>query len=408
MRLLKIKPLIIWPMDPLGNKIGGIGTFLKNFIKYAPEEFEIEWVGVTSDKNRSPIRKWCELSVSGKPIRFFPALYIKDENVRTKIPLSLKFTLALLYLKKEIKVSNRILEFHRIEPALAFKQSPGILFVHGNMQDLSNPNSEVKWSLFPWLYFQLEKRLLNRVNHVFVVREDAVGFYKDRYPNLADRFSFLPTWIDEEAFYPYNSVRKSEKRTEFLAHHRFDSETKLILFVGRLEGAKDPLLLVDTFYHVSKVNNNTRLLVVGAGRLKSAMEKRIKAYQIENKVLFLGALFQEKIAELMRISDLFLLTSAFEGMPRSVLEALGCGLPVVATDVGETRRIVKDRVSGRLVAKREPTALAKAVLDVLNHREHFLTSKIVSCIEPYLARKVLKGIYEKYYELAGRINGAFA
>lgn len=63
--LNKVKPLIIYPMDPLGKKIGGIETCLKGFIKYTQEDFAIEWVGVTSDRKKKPVGMWQELSFEG-------------------------------------------------------------------------------------------------------------------------------------------------------------------------------------------------------------------------------------------------------------------------------------------------------------------------------------------------------
>ena len=53
----RVKSLIVHPMDPLGEKISGIGTFLKGFIKHSPEDFDIEWIGITSDKRERRIDK---------------------------------------------------------------------------------------------------------------------------------------------------------------------------------------------------------------------------------------------------------------------------------------------------------------------------------------------------------------
>jgi len=53
----KIKSLIIFPIDPIGKKIGGIGTFLRNFIKFAPEEFVTEFVGVSFCRQVRPMSK---------------------------------------------------------------------------------------------------------------------------------------------------------------------------------------------------------------------------------------------------------------------------------------------------------------------------------------------------------------
>jgi glycosyltransferase involved in cell wall biosynthesis len=73
-------------------------------------------------------------------------------------------------------------------------------------------------------------------------------------------------------------------------------------------------------------------------------------------VLFAGLRTPAQVADLLRLSDCFALTSAYEGMPMCVLEALGCGIPVVSTRVGEIARVVRPGVTGELVAPRAPEA----------------------------------------------------
>ena len=398
----KVKCLIIYQMDPLGNKIGGIETFLKNFIKYSPNDFDIEFVGITSSKKERPVGRWQKIELFGKRVKFFPVMYVRDENTKTKIPLSLKFTISLWRYQARISLKDRILEFHRIEPSIPFKtiNNKKILFVHGNMIDLYNPHTEVKWGKLPSLYFQMEKRLITQFNKIFVVREDGVSFYQKKYPLLADKFSFLPTWVDDEIFYPFkNNVEKQTKRLEFIKQNEFSPEDRLVLFVGRLEGQKDPLLLIDTFFYISRHLSKSRLLVVGTGSLRGKMEQRIKQYGINEKVHFFGALPQDKVAEIMRISDVFLLTSAFEGMPLSVLEALGCGLPVASTDAGEVRRVVKNEFSGLVTSERRPDMLGDAVLELLNNKPIFSIENCLSSVKDYKVRSVLQQVFQTHYNL---------
>lgn len=395
----KVRPLIVYPMDPLGRKIGGIETFLKGFVKYAPENFVIEWIGVTSDRKRRPVGVWQDISLKGKKLKFFPLLYVKDENVRTKIPLSLKFTLSLF--RHRFPFEGRILEFHRIEPSIPFRKTPNkkILFVHGNTKDLYNSHTEIKWGKFPWLYFKLEERLINKMEKIFVVREDSVKFYQERYPYIAERFLFFPTWVDEEIFYPYTEKVKEIKKAEFLRKQNFNQKDKLILFVGRLEGQKDPLFLIDTFYYVHSKNNFTKLFIIGKGSLRKKMEYKIKEYHLEKNVKFFGVTPQAEVAEVMRISDVFLLTSASEGMPISILESLGCGLPVVSTNAGEVKKVIREGFSGKIVSNRNQEVMGEAVLDVLNNRRDFSIKNCLLCIQDYTAKKVLEKVYKIHYQI---------
>lgn len=396
----RIKLLIIHPMDPLGQKIGGIGTLLKGFVKYSPEDFDVEWIGITSDKRERRIGMWQEILVSGKKIRFFPTLYIKNENVRKRIPFSLRFTISLF--QHRFSLGEKILEFHRIEPSLPFYRSHNrkLLFIHGNMKDLYNPRTEVKWRMFPWLYFQLEKKLIKNMKRVFVVREDAVSYYKNLYPRIADIFFFMPTWVDEETFYPYSEELRKRGESEFLLQHGFNKDSQLIIFAGRLEGQKDPLLLIETFRYIHFKRPSTKLLIIGTGALKNKMELRIRKYRLEKDVRFLGIFPQSGVAEIMRISDVFILTSGFEGMPMSVLESLACGLPVVSMDVGEVKRVVINGSSGKIVTRRTAESLGESVLDILANKEEFRSKNCVSCIKNYTAKHVLEEVYEVHYQIS--------
>ncbi|MCX8011584.1 MAG: hypothetical protein N3A64_00300, partial [Desulfobacterota bacterium] len=178
MTFTKVKCLIIHPMDPLGNKIGGIETLIKNFIKYTPKDFDIEFVGISSDKRRQ-IGKWHHAELCGKEFNFLPILYIENENIRPTIPLSIKFTFFLFRQKNQISLEKRILMFHRVETSLPFRRcsNPKCLTIHSHMMDLYNQNSDVRWSKFPWLYFKLEAHLISGMDRIFIVRRDGVEFY---------------------------------------------------------------------------------------------------------------------------------------------------------------------------------------------------------------------------------------
>ncbi len=67
-----IKSLIIYPMDLLGSKLGGIQTYIKNFIKYAPDDFDISFVGVSTKAAERPVGKWQRIELYSRQINFLP------------------------------------------------------------------------------------------------------------------------------------------------------------------------------------------------------------------------------------------------------------------------------------------------------------------------------------------------
>jgi len=396
----KIRVLIIHPMDPFGVKTGGPETFVRNFVKYSPGNFAIELVGVTVDPELRPKGKWQDIQLEGKRVHFLPTLHVQDENIRTRIPLFLRFTFSLFRYKKKITLKDRTLEFHRIEPLMAFREcsNPKLLLIHIDMGDLFNTHMESKWRMFPQAYFFIEKHLIHLANRIFVVEEDVARTYRSKYPGLAQNIIYAPNGVDEEVFYPYSPVAKEEKRIAFLHESGFGEKDKLILFVGRLEPQKDPGLLVQTFYRLHCENEHVRLIIVGNGSQKKCMQYEMEKCGLRNEAIFAGTLSRTEVADLMRISDVFVLTSAFEATPRVVLEAQGCGLPVVSTDVGEVKKIIRTKVSGEIVTKRDPDLIAEKLFQVLKNIEDYSISNCSSRVASQTAAKMLKKIYSAYYD----------
>jgi len=401
MKKNKIDILLIHTTDVTGNKISGIDTFIKDFIKYLPASYNLELIGISSGRKKRPVGRWENLKLNGREFRFLPILYVKDVNKKTRIPLILLFTLALLRYKKRISLRNKILLFHRIEPTLLFKnqRNKKVVIIHGNMQELYNRKNEVKWSRLPFLYFSLEKYLLRRINKIYIVNENGVRFYKEKYPFIKDRIFFFPSWVDIEIFYPIDSNASSNEKKAFLKKLDFPIDSILILFVGRLEKQKDPFLLIDTFKYLNAKMPQTRLLIAGTGSLKNNLLIKIKKNNLQKRVFFHGPVSPKILSNIMKISDILLSTSAFEGMSRSILEALACGIPVVATDVGEADKIIRNSISGFISKDRNPETIGKLIIRVLKQKKNFKVENCVESIKNYTADVILGNFYREYEKL---------
>lgn len=398
----KINILILSHLDPLGDGIGGTKSFIKGFVENAPDNFTIEWVGVSIDRKERPVGRWQKIKIGDKSFNFLPVLFIRSENIKTRLPLTFYYVLSLFKYKFKIHLEDKILEFHRIENALPFRSvtNKKILYIHGNIKKVFDPYSEGKWSKLPWVYPKIERKIITRMDKIFVVSTEGLEYYKKQYPFMVNKFVFMPTFVDTNKFYPYPSVKEKKiKSSEFKNKYGFSEEDKIIIFVGRLENSKNPLLLINSFYYLRKNYPNVVLLIIGTGSFEKIIAKKIKEYGLEEKVKLFGAVFNEEVLKLLRLSDVFLMTSAFEGMPISVLEALASGLPVVSTDVGEVKKVVKDGFSGRVVSNHSKDDIAKAVFEVLNDKEKFNAKNCVDSIKDYTVESVLSGIYKMHYDM---------
>lgn len=181
-----------------------------------------------------------------------------------------------------------------------------------------------------------------------------------------------------------------------------DPRSRWLLFAGRFEGQKDPRLLLEAFRRLNGTGGQTVLILIGTGRLEASMRVLIQQQGLSPIVRMLPPQPQPQLARWMNAADCLVLSSAFEGMPRVVVEALGCGLPVVSTDVGEARRLVQNSVTGRLVGDRTPEAFAAGIAEVLRQPPDREACR--RQIAPFTARKVLAPVYAAYRELDGALR----
>jgi D-inositol-3-phosphate glycosyltransferase len=147
---------------------------------------------------------------------------------------------------------------------------------------------------------------------------------------------------------------------------------KVVLFAGRLEPLKGPDTLLDAFALLHQQGLHARLLFVGEASSEGArvgqrqeMQARVEALGLTDRVSFLGAQPQDRLALLYCLADVVVMPSHTESFGLVALEAQACGTPVVAAAVGGLRDIVSDRHSGYLVAGRDPADYAAAIRSVL-------------------------------------------
>ena len=179
-------------------------------------------------------------------------------------------------------------------------------------------------------------------------------------------------------------------------------DAPLLLYAGRLEGQKDPLLLVRAFAALRARHPAAHLLIAGEGGLEAATRAELTTLGLGSAATFLGTVPREEVARLMHAADALLITSAFETGPTVGLEALASGLPVVTTDVGEVASVVAE-TGAAVAASRTPEALAAAINAVLSLPAPGLRDGAVRAAEPFLADRVLGAVYDADREMAARL-----
>ena len=141
-----------------------------------------------------------------------------------------------------------------------------------------------------------------------------------------------------------------------------DTDTSLLLAVGRLVPAKDYPSLLAAFAQVARQQPNAMLAIAGAGPDKATLAKQAQQLGLAGRVQLLGV--RHDIPALMNAADLFVSSSAWEGFGLVIAEAMACEKRVVATDCGGVREVIGS--CGQLVPPRDSQALADACIAALD------------------------------------------
>lgn len=172
-----------------------------------------------------------------------------------------------------------------------------------------------------------------------------------------DRVHLLYNGVDGERFRPGD--RAAARRELGLA-----ADAPLVLYVGNLKQAKGCLDLLEAFPAALARHPQARLAFVGAGAAAPALRRRARELGLEAQVTLAGARPHGQLPAWMQAADLLCLPSHNEGVPNVVLEAMACGLPVVATRVGGIPEVLPAE-AGVLVEAHDRAALGDALADAL-------------------------------------------
>jgi glycosyltransferase involved in cell wall biosynthesis len=134
--------------------------------------------------------------------------------------------------------------------------------------------------------------------------------------------------------------------------------------VGSFTPQKDHAGLLAAIDRVRRQRQRVQLLLMGAGPLDASLRAIVRDRGLQTTVRFLGA--RTDVRELLPGLDLFVLSSRFEGLPIALLEAMASGVACVSTAVGGVPEALEDGREGRLVPPHDPTALAGAILELLD------------------------------------------
>ena len=208
-----------------------------------------------------------------------------------------------------------------------------------------------------WWRRQILRRLQRRVGAVTCVSEGVRSFASNTLAIPDDKLVVIPNGIDASEF---KNLRPGLREELDLP-----GDALLVVSVGRLDEQKGMHYLIRAAASVSNRRPETVFAIAGDGPLRASLENEIKQLGLEGRVHLLG--WRDDIPDILATVDLFVLPSLWEGMPNVILEAMACGKPVIATDIGGSRELVVNNETGRLVPPKDAASLAVTIEQLLAH-----------------------------------------
>lgn len=176
------------------------------------------------------------------------------------------------------------------------------------------------------------------------------------------RIAVIPNGVDTDVFRP-DPIARARIRAEL----GLGTTERIVGIVGRIDPVKDHATFLDAAALVRSERRDVRFVVVGDGpqRLVADLRGRAESLGIGNLTSWLGP--RDDIPAVMNSLDVLVSSSVSEGMPNVLVEAMACGVPCVATDVGDSAAVID--VTGATCSTRDPAALAMRVSEVLGRVE---------------------------------------
>lgn len=210
--------------------------------------------------------------------------------------------------------------------------------------------------LINWLlYYPVERFLAKYTDGLITINsEDYERAKKFKLAKNGKLFYVPGVGIDVESIKKIE-VDKSQKRREL----GIPEDAFVLVSVGELIPRKNHSLAIKALSKVDLVEKKIYYVIVGKGSLEAKLKKLCRKLGIEDHIVFLG--HRKDVIEILKASDVFIFPSKQEGLPRALMEAMACGLPVIATKIRGNVDLIEDGVNGVLIEINDFVNLVKSI-----------------------------------------------
>jgi glycosyltransferase involved in cell wall biosynthesis len=178
----------------------------------------------------------------------------------------------------------------------------------------------------------------------------------------AEKIHFIPYVIDTSHFKPPSEDCRADLRNQFRLTNSITA-----CYTGRLVAEKGLDLLLQAWAGVIQVEPSARLLIAGDGDQRGPLINQVDRLGLNNHVRFTGTVADT--TPYLQASDLYVQPSFTEGLPISMLEAMACGLPILATSVGGVPDLIRTGQNGIVIPPRDPASLEKNLIQLICNKQ---------------------------------------
>jgi len=253
------------------------------------------------------------------------------------------------------------------------------------------------------------RKIAYKIISIIVDRYVSVSYSLEReladVLNIAeDKIVTIPNGVDLRKF----SAVPVEAVSKIKAGLGIPDSAFVIGSVGRLEPVKNYEMLLNVFAKLCSYVSDIHCVLIGDGSMRSTLESLADQLGVGAKVHFTGKV--DNPHQVMSILDIFVCSSFSEGMSNTVLEAMACGKPIVATNVGDNGKLVDDGCNGILVQSEDATGLEKALTLLISDKE--MLQKFGTCSrklaeEKYDILKMVSSYQDVYLQSVADSRGTY-
>lgn len=299
-----------------------------------------------------------------------------------------------------IKAFIKLEELQRINDYDIVHVHTPIAAIYGRLLKLNFPSLRIIYtahgyhflkggSKLGWIiYYPIEKIMAKFTDVTININKEDYEITKEK---LKHKKCYLLNGVglDLDKYKKLSSKEIQEKRKEF----GIKDKDFVVLMIAEINKNKNHIQLINAMDILKDKYPNIKVLCIGDGTLKESLEKQIILRNLQNNIFMLG--YRLDVNKLINISDIGILLSRREGLPRNIMEFMACGRKVIATDIRGCRDLICDETIGTLVNVDDYESTAKAIEKyyILNDKSFEVSEEIRKYDIESINSKLLK-IYE--------------